>query len=161
MSGYARPALKNPVGKKAWSWCIHSGPSLKAPRVAIGVLERQATLSSCTNYSEKLAGSDTGLNRHLCGRSKSRLPTCTPFCLSGSDSLLLPRGESLLSRSLSFRPTASLSLAFDLAMTYLQFASYVECQASYLTLVIPVCGHAIIGWAAGCPSPFCSEAWLN
>ena len=59
---------KNPVGKKSMVVRIHSGPSLKAFPVAIwvGSLIRQATSSSCTNYSEKLAGSDIGLNRCLC-----------------------------------------------------------------------------------------------
>ena len=45
MGGYARPVLKTPVGKKSMVVRIHSGPSLKAFRVAIwvGSLIRQAT----------------------------------------------------------------------------------------------------------------------
>ena len=65
IGGYAQPALRTPVGKKVWSY-VSTPVLLLRPLVwpSGRSLIRQATSSSCTNYSEKLADSDTGLNWH-------------------------------------------------------------------------------------------------
>ena len=114
-----------------------------------GVLDYIGDVIICVSYSERLVGSDTGSNRCLHSCSKSRLSTYMPFYLPGSDSLLWPRGVSLLLRfsfpCLRFCPWC-LS----------KFTSYVGYQISYLIfhgtrlVRIPVHGHAIIGWVAGC-----------
>ena len=136
---------------------IHSGPSLKASPAAtwVGSLIRQATSSSCINSTLKLAGSDTGLNRYL----------CSPFQISITyvDAILpvrarlpsLSRGESLLSRSSSFRPTAFLSLAFDFPHNVSPGPHRTKISNILFDFRDTRRRPCDIGWVAGCPySPF-------